>query len=220
VEQRWKDDMMRLFIAINTPREILPLLVSVRDRLESTRADVRWEPDEKLHCTLKFLGDTREEILPDIVSALGQVASSTLPFPTRYSGLGCFPDKREPRIVWAGMEDPDGSLQKLAQTVDTRMAELGFKTEQRVYHPHVTLGRVKGSRHIRELLATMETVTFDCSPVSLHEIELIGSELKPGGSVYTPVTKVALGNQAPPTVLPVNSGDPPWVTKKKPKLQH
>jgi RNA 2',3'-cyclic 3'-phosphodiesterase len=189
-----EDDMVRLFVAINTPPEIVPLLAGVRDRLESTHADVKWEPDEKLHCTLKFLGDTREEILPDIVSALGQVASSTPPFPTRYSGLGCFPDKREPRIVWAGMEDPDGDIQRLAQMVDTRMATLGFKTEQRIYHPHVTLGRVKGSRHMRELLATMETVTFVCSPVSLHEIELVRSELKPRGSVYTPVIKVALGN--------------------------
>jgi len=184
--------MVRLFIAINTPREVMPLLAGVRDRLESTHADVKWESDEKLHCTLKFLGDTREEILPDITSTLGQVASSTPPFPVRYAGLGCFPNKREPRIVWAGMEDPDGTLRRLAQTVETRMAALGFKPEQRLFHPHVTLGRVKGSRHMRELLATMETVTFDCSPVSLREIELVRSELKPGGSVYTPVAKVAL----------------------------
>lgn len=186
--------MIRLFIAINTPQKIVPLLAGVRDRLESTRADVKWESDEKLHCTLKFLGDTREEVLPDIVSALGHVTSSTPTFPMRYSGLGCFPNKREPRIIWVGMEDANGILQKLAQTVEIHMAALGFKPEQRVYHPHVTLGRVKSSRRMRELLAMMETVTFQSSLVSLREIELVKSELKPGGSVYTPVAKVALGN--------------------------
>jgi 2'-5' RNA ligase len=170
----------------------MPHLAGVRDRLATTHAGVKWESDDKLHCTLKFLGDTREEILPDIAAALGQVASLTPPFPIRYAGLGCFPDKREPRIIWAGMEDPDGTLQRLAHTVETRMAAFGFKPEQRVYHPHVTLGRVKDLRHLRELLATMETVTFDCSPVSVREMALVRSELKPGGSVYTPVTKVAL----------------------------
>jgi 2'-5' RNA ligase len=114
------------------------------------------------------------------------------PLPVRYAGLGCFPDKREPRIIWAGMEDPDGTLLRLAQTVEARMTDLGFRPEQRIYHPHVTLGRVKGSRHLRELLATMETVTFQCAPVSLREIDLVRSELKPGGSVYTPAAKVAL----------------------------
>jgi 2'-5' RNA ligase len=72
------------------------------------------------------------------------------------------------------------------------MAALGFKPEQRVYHPHVTLGRVKDSRRLRELLATMETVTFECSPVPVREMTLVRSELKPGGSVYTPVARVPL----------------------------
>jgi RNA 2',3'-cyclic 3'-phosphodiesterase len=190
--------MIRLFIAIDTPREIMPRLAGIRDRLATTHADVKWERDDKLHCTLKFLGDAREEILPAIAATLRQVASSMPTFPVRYAGLGCFPDKREPRIIWAGMEDPDGTLRQLAQTVETRMAALGFKPEQRVYHPHVTLGRVKDSRHLRELLATMETVTFDCSPVSVREIALVRSELKPGGSVYTPVEKVALSHSLEP----------------------
>jgi 2'-5' RNA ligase len=186
--------MIRLFIAINTPQQVLPLLAGVRDRLETTHAGVRWEPDGKLHCTLKFLGDAREEVLPDIVSALADVASSTPPFPIRYSGLGCFPDKREPRIIWVGIEDSNGILQKLAQTVERRMETLGFKPEQRIYHPHVTLGRVKSSRRMRELLAMMETVTFESSPVYLREIELVKSELKARGSVYTMVAKMTLGN--------------------------
>jgi 2'-5' RNA ligase len=186
--------MIRLFIAIDTPEEILPLLAGVRDRLESAHADVRWEPDGKLHCTLNFLGDTREEVLPDIVSALEGIASSTPLFPIRYSGLGCFPDKREPRIIWVGMEDANGILQRLAQTVETRMEALGFKPEQRIYHPHVTLGRVKSSRRMRELLAMMETVTFESCPAFLREIELVKSELKARGSVYTMVAKMTLGN--------------------------
>jgi 2'-5' RNA ligase len=187
-----QDYMIRLFIAMNTPHEILPLLAGVRDRLKATRADVKWDSNEKLHCTLKFLGNTHEELLPDIISALGRVASLIPPFPVIYSGLGCFPDKQEPQIIWVGVEDLNGVLQKLAQTVGTHMAALGFEREQRPFHPHVTLGRVKSPRHLRELLAMMETVTFHGSPVSLGKIELVKSELKPGGSVYTVVTKAIL----------------------------
>jgi RNA 2',3'-cyclic 3'-phosphodiesterase len=180
---------VRLFISIPTPASILPRLADVREILRKSRADVKWEPTEKLHCTIKFLGDTRDDLVQPLTSALRDIAAATMPFPVDYKGVGCFPGPRDPRIIWAGMKDPDGGLQKLSGAVEEKMSTLGFPRETRAFHPHVTLGRVKGTRNLAVLLGTMETVTLDNLPVMIHGIELVKSTLKPGGSVYTPVAE-------------------------------
>jgi RNA 2',3'-cyclic 3'-phosphodiesterase len=176
--------MLRLFIAIPTPPSVLPHLAAVRDTLRESRADVKWEPTEKLHCTIRFLGDTREDLVQPIAEALRRVGSSTQPFNVRYSGTGCFPSLRDPSIIWAGIENPDGRLTMLFESIEDAVSQFGFRRERRPFHPHVTLGRVKGPRRIRELLETLETVTLQSPPVMIHEIELVRSTLKPGGSEY------------------------------------
>lgn len=187
--------MLRLFIAAVTPPDIIPRLAAARESLRTVGADVKWEPDAKLHCTLKFLGDTRDELVPDITQALSAIVQAAPSFSVVYSGLGSFPPKRDPRIIWAGIRDPGGNLGKLAESIEQRLSEFGFQKETRPFHPHVTLGRVKSQRGARELLAMVEKVTFDCPPVSLRTIELIKSDLKPGGSVYSPLAVFALGQK-------------------------
>lgn len=184
--------MLRLFIAIPTPASILPSLSATREALRESRAEVKWEQTEKLHCTLKFLGDTKEELVTSITDSLSRIATATPPFAVRYAGVGCFPSRRDPRIIWAGMEDNGGQIKTLFEVIETAMSALGFESERRAFHPHVTLGRVKGSRRIGELLETMETITLQSPPVTIQEIELVKSVLKPSGSEYATVAHVAL----------------------------
>ena len=190
--------MLRLFIGIATPPSALPSLARARDRLRESGADVKWEPTEKLHCTVKFLGDTREELVPPITDRLSQIASVIPPFRVSYRGVGCFPGPRDPRIIWAGMEDPECTLKELFRAADEAMSTLGFERERRAFHPHVTLGRVKGTRRIRELLASMETVILDNPPVAIQDIELVKSTLEPGGSRYSLVAEMKLGIRITP----------------------
>ena len=183
---------LRLFIAIDTPAEIKSQIGALRDRLASTGADVRWETDDKLHCTVKFLGDTSASLLEGISGILLRSGSATPPFVVRYSTVGCFPNFRDPRVVWIGMENGDGTLQNLYRSLEDALESLGFAREERKFHPHVTLGRVKSRRGIDNLLRTLETLTFDAGQVTLRQIELIKSELKPAGSVYTILKSIPL----------------------------
>ncbi len=183
---------IRLFIAVDTPPAIRAQAAGVRDSLRASQADVRWEPDEKLHCTLKFLGETDQEKVPAIVAALEAIGADTDAIRVRYTGLGCFPDRRDPRIIWIGLDDPDGTLKQLHDAIDVRLTPLGFEPEQRMFHAHLTLGRVKGRRNIRNLLANLETITFETEPVTIREIEMVKSELNPGGSRYTILKTIPL----------------------------
>lgn len=186
---------LRLFIAVETPDDLVPQIGAIRDRLEESNADVKWEHDEKLHATLKFLGNTDEKLLPEIVYCIERVGQRSPQLSVRYKGVGCFPNKWAPRVVWLGMEDLNGRLTPLHDDVETELARLGFEKEERAFHAHVTLGRVKSDRRIQSLLRTMESITFESQPVVIQEVALIKSELRPSGSVYTTLKTIPLGTK-------------------------
>lgn len=183
---------IRLFVAVDTPREIRDALTGLRDRLKHSGADVRWESPEKFHITLKFIGDAPEELLPDFVSLLEGVAAHRAQVEIRYGGIGCFPDRHDPRVIWVGVADPRGLLADLAQEIEDGCAVLGVPRERRGFHAHVTLGRVKSRRNLGSLLATMESATFENLPATVSAMLFMKSELTPGGSVYTTLKQLPL----------------------------
>lgn len=183
---------LRLFIAIEMPTEIKSQIANVISELRSAQAEVRWEQPEKLHITLKFLGETSEDLLPQIVLLLEGVAEKTSPFTIKYSGLGCFPNIHEPRIVWVGVDDITDKIQPLVASIETEMASIGLEKEIKAFHPHVTIGRMKSRKNMSTLLRTMESITLESQPMSITEIVLIKSELKPAGSIHTIMQQFSL----------------------------
>jgi RNA 2',3'-cyclic 3'-phosphodiesterase len=185
---------VRLFIAIATPPGPRRQVAAVRDELRATGADVRWEPEGKLHCTLKFLGDTDDARIADVIAAVRQSVAGIPPLVVRYTRLGWFPTRRDPRILWAGMENTDGALTRLHRQIEDACAAVGYEREERPFHPHVTLGRVRGKRNLEQLLALMEKLTFDTGPATIADVELVKSDLQPSGSVYTTLNTVPLSH--------------------------
>ena len=183
---------IRTFIAVDTPPDVKYQIGMVRDQLKSAGADVRWEPNEKLHCTLKFLGASDSVLLEKIIVALEREAGRTPPLSIRYRSIGCFPTIKDPRVVWIGMEEGGSGLASLQQRIEECLAPFGFPREERAFHPHVTLGRVKGRHNIVNLLRMIESVTFESEPVTLREVLLVKSDLRPAGSVYTTLKSLPL----------------------------
>ena len=183
---------IRLFIALETPKDVRAQIVQIQRHLRESGADVRWEPEEKLHATLKFLGNTSDEKLQPIIHALEVVSQRHSRCTITYVNLGSFPTSRSPRVVWIGIEDPSEALRALFLDIDESMAGLGFERETRPFHPHLTLGRVKGARNLGRLLAMFKTVTFQSQPVIVPEIALVRSDLRPSGSVYTTLKAIPL----------------------------
>ena len=178
---------LRLFFALETPQNIRADMARVQNDLRSLGADVRWESAEKFHATLKFLGDTDSRLLPEIVLTIEGVLAGFRAPVVRYQGLGCFPGPRDPRVIWIGMTDTGNTLVPLQEALELALVPLGFARESRDFHPHITLGRVKGRRGIKSLIDRMESAIFESQPVSIPDVVLMRSELKPAGSVYTPL---------------------------------
>lgn len=128
---------MRLFVAIPLSPEIRQQLAEIRKPEDG----VRWLDLQKCHITLKFLGETAKEQLPELRTNLRKVRCS--PFTLSLNGLGYFGSRSNPKVLWAGI-DKSESLQLLQRQVEEICTSLGFEKEDRAFKPHITVARLNG----------------------------------------------------------------------------
>jgi RNA 2',3'-cyclic 3'-phosphodiesterase len=126
----------RLFLAIDPPPEIRGQLTSLCCGLP----DARWVPPEQLHLTLCFIGEVDGATFLDIRDALTEIVFA--PFSLRLRGVGFFPPRGQPRVVWAGVDTCE-PLMVLQRKITTRLFQMGIALENRKYSPHVTLARLQ-----------------------------------------------------------------------------
>lgn len=187
---------MRLFVAVSLPPEIRERLAAVQDRLRRAQADVSWVRPENIHATLKFLGETEEKRLERIRPALADAARAGAPFSMELSGVGSF-GGRIPRVVWVGVGEGAEPLTQLAARIEVALARVGFPKERRGFSPHLSLGRVRSPRNAEALLAALQEFQAEgFGSVTTTQVELMQSQLKPTGSVYTVLERFPLGPQA------------------------
>ncbi|MDW8027103.1 MAG: RNA 2',3'-cyclic phosphodiesterase [Armatimonadota bacterium] len=186
---------VRSFIALELSDEVKRLLGELLQDLRRTKAAVKWVEVENLHLTLKFLGDVPEEQIGDIVAALKVVAQEILPFSFKVCGVGGFPNLSRPRVLWIGVE-PSENLMVLQKMVEQSMERLGFAPEGRDYHPHITLGRVKGMAGMEKVKAIFaENANKSFGIVSVNHMTLFRSDLSKEGPTYKPLAKLPFKTQ-------------------------
>ncbi len=183
---------MRTFIAVELDPPLKDRLGELVRRLKRTGADVRWIGPEGMHLTLKFLGEVAESDAAAVEAVLKGAAAVHARFPLTLQGTGWFPPGPRPRVLWAGINDEPG-LSALYLHLETELERLGYPRETREFHPHLTLGRVKGPSRMREVMAELEkdkeTVFGSMTAAKMTFFESI---LKPDGAVYRPLAEVAL----------------------------
>ena len=192
-------ETIRAFIAVPLPEPLLAELGRVQRKLERKvpPRSVRWVRAEGIHLTLKFLGDTLTEKLPEIKAALAAVARNGPPCSFTVGGLGCFPNPRRARVVWVGVQEQTGKLAVLQDAIEEVMAPFGYPPEGRGFSPHLTLGRAhrRASREdkarIGEVVAATEVGIL--GEVAVDHFALIRSVLKPTGAEYTTLESFRLG---------------------------
>jgi 2'-5' RNA ligase len=189
---------IRAFIAIELPTAILARLRETQEQLKPQMPEncIRWVHTDGIHLTLKFLGDVPQSQLTQIKATLAQAGQDIPAFTFTVGQAGCFPNAQRPRVVWVGVQEPSGTLTRLRDAVEAAIAPLGYPTEDRVFHPHLTLGRVgrdasrDDTRQIGRVIAAANVGTL--GQVDAREIALIQSHLKPTGAEYTPLMRAEL----------------------------
>ena len=177
---------IRSFLAIDLPQEIRDNLGEVQHRLKTPGSQVKWVRPESIHLTLKFFGNIEEKEIDALSRATESAASHFHPFHVEVTGVGVFPNISRPRVIWAGVEFKEGTLNALHKDLDTRFDLLGFEREKRRFTPHLTLGRVKSLWEKRRLTERIETLrAHRIGSFNVESLFLFRSDLHPTGAVYT-----------------------------------
>jgi 2'-5' RNA ligase len=171
--------MHRLFVAIRPPQEIRDLLIDAMD----DSPEFRWQEEEQLHLTLRFVGEVERPIAEDLAAALAGIRAE--PFELRVSGVGRF-EQRNSGALWAAVE-PKPPLAALAAKVERVCQTAGFEPERRAFHPHITLARWKGrrTREVHEFLERRAGLVS--APFAVDRFILFESRLSRHGAHYEEV---------------------------------
>jgi 2'-5' RNA ligase len=184
---------VRLFIAINLDPSLKALLADIQGKLKTAEAPVRWVKPEQLHLTLKFLGEVAEASLPALRDVLGRCLAEVSAFPLSFSQLGAFPPKGTPRVIWVGVSEGGQEVERVYACIEGALHPFGFPREDRPLHPHLTLGRVKGPRHLQSLLHHLHsTEAKEVGRMRVQFVDLMRSELHSQGAIYTLIHRVTL----------------------------
>lgn len=185
---------LRVFCAIELPAEVRARAAQAIARLREAVPGVRasWERVEKLHLTLKFLGEIERERVETLSGAASRAAQDSTSFILALSGASAFPARGNPRVLWLGIEDSTGALAHLQSRLEAECAAVGFKREERAFHPHLTLARIRAPQGARELAKTHQETGFERIEFGVADLVLMQSHLGPGGSRYTEISRHSL----------------------------
>jgi RNA 2',3'-cyclic 3'-phosphodiesterase len=178
---------IRSFLAFELPEPIKKIVTQVSGEIRKSSLDVRWVRPEFIHLTVVFMGDIQSEQIPSMGDRIDAVCSKQEPFRISLKPMGCFPNSRNPRVIWLGLDGDVERMSHFRDDLQRALSPFGIKEEERVFRPHLTLGRFKkpGKRQT-ELEQFLETYRDLASPsCTLGKLVLFRSDLKPGGAVYT-----------------------------------
>jgi 2'-5' RNA ligase len=197
----------RLFFAVPVPADTVKAVAALVEGVRATDGvavvgpsrrrgalDVRWVRLDGLHVTLRFLGPTPDDRLPELAAAVHDVAGASRPFDVRLAGAGAFPSPERPRALWIGVAQGTVELAQVAAGLDSALVALGWDTDERPFRPHLTLARSDGVRAgprlARRLIAAAEgfSTTWRAERLVLFE-SLTGG----GRARYVPLEEARLG---------------------------
>lgn len=185
---------IRTFVAVDVGDAMRSRLASAQQTLAQATSDVKWVEAENLHVTLLFLGEVDERDLLKVCRAVQGVAAAQPAFRLEASGVGCFPNARRPRVVWAGIGEGASELTALHDALEPPLLELGcYRREDRPFTPHLTLGRTKSDAPAEALAQALpKLATWRGGSVDVRELRVYSSELASRGPTYTVLARAKL----------------------------
>ena len=180
----------RAFISADIPPS--DSLVALLELLRETRADLKVVRPTNLHFTLKFLGDTEEELIDQITDRMRESAEGTQAFTVKLEGIGAFPSMSNIRVIWTGIDD-GRHLAGLAARLDSSLEQMGLERDRKEFNPHLTVARARSSKglDIVQGLIVANAAT-DFGEYVIDKIVLKKSVLTSQGPQYSNITEVML----------------------------
>jgi 2'-5' RNA ligase len=189
----------RLFLAVDPPAETRRRAAAIIGQLQAAGLSVRWVEPAALHLTLHFLGDcVPKQRLPEVCAVVDAAAAACRPFAVTFGGVGVFPPRGRPRVLWLGVTAGADDLKNLHGVLAKGLTQLGFAVEQRPFQPHLTLGRLptgfpgrhRPSQPVADAVKSLAAVPAGSGQI--ERVTLFASLLNPAGAVHHPLHTAAL----------------------------
>jgi 2'-5' RNA ligase len=184
---------VRIFCAVELPEDVRARVGAHVARLREatqTALKISWEREEKLHLTLKFLGEIEAERVEALTRAANRAAVAGGKFELSLREAGAFPPRGNPRVLWLGLHDETGRLAQLQGRLEAECERENFPREPRPFRPHVTIARIRTPNAAARHVATLHRETeFAPATFDVREFVVMQSRLGAGGSRYTPLSR-------------------------------
>lgn len=183
---------MRLFVSIDVS-DLAPDIADIQTQLAEA-SGVRLTDPDQVHVTLKFLGETDSERVPNLKDELAAAVatSGVSPFDARFGGLGVFPHLDYISVIWLGVQAGGEQLTALHEHIEDRTTAMGFDPEEHEFTPHATLARMNhagGKEHVQAVVSNTDPVAGE---MRIDEVRLTESVLREDGPEYTTVKRFPL----------------------------
>lgn len=163
--------MHRLFVALRPPPDVRQQLLGLMGGV----LGARWQDDDQLHITLRYIGEVPTPVAEDVAAALGGIHAR--PLSLRLNGVGSFDKHARPNALWAGIA-PHDAITTLHKKIDHALVRIGLPSEARAYRPHITLARLNRSAEpvdsFLAVHAALASAPFDIAHMTLFESHLDG----------------------------------------------
>ena len=188
---------MRTFIAVDFPSYMLKKIEEITAffRTLTPEKDLKWVETNNLHLTIKFLGEIEEYKIAQVKHTLSKALKDQISFDIEIKGLGMYPNKNNPRVIWLGIVGAN-PLMKIHKVLNQELTALEITPERRAFSPHLTIARIrrhtdhKQARQIGEILSEYRVESLGA--ITIEQIHLYQSVLTPSGPIYSLLHSVDL----------------------------
>lgn len=188
---------MRIFCAVDLPDDVRAQAAAHISRLreaaggEASPSKISWERAEKLHLTLKFLGELEAARVEAVTRAAKRAGEGVEKFSLTLAEAGAFPAHDNPRVLWLGLRDETRRLAALQERLEEECARENFPRETRPFHPHITIARIRipNAAPARHLAKLHREANFEPASFKVGELIVMQSQLGAGGSRYIPLSR-------------------------------
>jgi 2'-5' RNA ligase len=163
----------------------------IQQRLDQTAAKMKIVKSDNIHFTLRFFGDTPLARLDQIKTCLDEIEFN--PFEIEVAGVGSFPNRRRPRIIWIGVTHNAPKFLKLKDVIDSSLDDIGYHPEKRKYTPHATIARVRHVKDSRRIADNLEYLADEViGLMTITRVTMMKSTLTPSGPIYESLWEIGM----------------------------